>query len=111
MNTNAPIAKMPTNCTPKSPPAAIQTARVPQIAGGEEVGRHRADDVVQLDLLEELEPEDDEQAADGADDDRPVVIDDVGTGGNRDEPRDSRRSGRRRGRCARGCSARRRARP
>ena len=30
-NTNAPMARMPVICTSKSPPAAMQTASVPQI--------------------------------------------------------------------------------
>ena len=47
---------------------------------GEEVCGHRADDVIQLQALHQLHAGGADDAADGADDDRPVVIDDVRAG-------------------------------
>ena len=54
---------------------------------GKQVDRNRANHVVQPELFQNFDTGDAYDAADGADDDRPVVIDDIGARGDRDKPR------------------------
>ena len=83
-NANAPIASTPMSWTPKLPPAAMQTARVPQIPANKWAG-YRTYDVVNFKDLQHFNPTDAQHATHSTDYERPVVIDDIWPGRNRDQ--------------------------